>query len=204
MTLDYLAQREIFDPLKLHSTFFNPAQAIRTGVAACETGNQYERDMCELDPELPAYSGWRTAGIWGEVHDGNANFLGGVAGHAGLFSTAAETLRLANQFISGLSELLSRETCALFRINMTAGLNEARSFGWQLAETKDSTAGPALPPDAFGHTGFTGTSCWIDGTSQRVYILLTNRTHARALPFTNINQVRREFHTLAATALATR
>ena len=204
MTLDHLAQREIFDPLKLHSTFFNPAQAVRTGVAACETGNQYERDMCELDPELPAYSGWRTAGIWGEVHDGNANFLGGVAGHAGLFSTAAETLRLANQFICGLSELLSKETCALFRINMTAGLNEARSFAWQLAETRDSTAGPALPPDAFGHTGFTGTSCWIDGTSQRVYILLTNRTHARALPFANINQVRREFHTLAVKALATR
>jgi len=204
MTLDHLAQREIFNPLKLHSTFFNPAQAIRTGVAACETGNQYERDMCEGDPELPAYSGWRTGGIWGEVHDGNANFLGGVAGHAGLFSTAAETLRLANQFIGGLSELLSRETCALFRINMTAGLNEARSFAWQLAETKDSTAGPALPPDAFGHTGFTGTSCWIDGTSQRVYILLTNRTHARALPFANINHVRRDFHTLAAAALNVR
>ena len=61
-----------------------------------------------------------------------------------------------------------------------------------------------LPLDAFGHTGFTGTSCWIDGTSQRVYILLTNRTHARALPFANINQVRREFHTLAAAALAAR
>ena len=87
---------------------------------------------------------------------------------------------------------------------MTAGLNEARSFAWQLAATKDSTAGPALPPDAFGHNGFTGTSCWIDAPSQRVYILLTNRTHARALPFANINQVRREFHTLAAAALAAR
>lgn len=118
-----------------------------------------------------------------------------------MFSTVGETLRLANQFVGGLSELLSRETCELFRQNMTANLNEARSFAWQLAATKDSTAGPSLPPAAFGHTGFTGTSCWIDAEAERAYILLTNRTHARALPFANINQVRREFHSLAAEAL---
>jgi CubicO group peptidase (beta-lactamase class C family) len=84
---------------------------------------------------------------------------------------------------------------------MTPGLNEARSFAWQLAATKDSTAGPSLPPEAFGHTGFTGTSCWIDAASERVYLLLTNRTHG-PLPFANINQVRRDFHTLAADALS--
>jgi serine-type D-Ala-D-Ala carboxypeptidase len=204
MTLDHLAQQEVFNPLHLQRTCFNPVQAIRTGIAASESGNHYERDMCERDPELPAYSGWRTGEIWGEVHDGNASFLGGVAGHAGLFSTAGETLRLAKQFVGGLSELLSRETCEVFRVNMTEGLNEARSFAWQLAATKDSTAGPDLPPDAFGHTGFTGTSCWVDAPSERVYLLLTNRTHARALPFANINAVRRQFHSLAAAALAAR
>jgi CubicO group peptidase (beta-lactamase class C family) len=197
-----LAEVELFSPLHLQRTFFNPSQAIQTGIAACENGNQYERDMCERDAELLQYSGWREGGIWGEVHDGNAHFLGGGAGHAGLFSTASEILRLANQFIGGLSELISKETCRLFRVNMTEGLNEARSFGWQLASTKDSTAGPALPPDAFGHTGFTGTSCWIDAVSERAYILLTNRTHNRPLPFSNINQVRRQFHTLAAAALS--
>jgi len=200
---DQLARREIFDPLQLQATFFNPALAHRTEVAACESGNQYERDMCELDPQLPTYSDWRTGGIWGEVHDGNAYFLGGAAGHAGLFSTAGETLRIANQFIGGLTKLLSPESCALFRQNMTEGLNEARSLGWQLAATRESTAGPSLPPDAFGHTGFTGTSCWIDAPRRRVYLLLTNRTHARKLPFANINQVRRDFHTLAANALTT-
>jgi CubicO group peptidase (beta-lactamase class C family) len=200
---EQLAQRDIFDSLQLKRTFFNPALALQTGVAACENGNQYERDMCERDPALPASSLWRTGSIWGEVHDGNAHFLGGAAGHAGLFSTASETLRLANQFIGGLSDLLSKETCALFRENLTTGLNEARSFAWQLAATKDSTAGPSLPPDAFGHTGFTGTSCWIDAATERVYVLLTNRTHVRALPFANINQVRRDFHTLAADALNT-
>jgi len=199
--LAQLAQSEIFEPMELRSTFFNPSQAVRKGVAACEDGNAYEREMCERDHPGQAYADWRTGVIWGEVHDGNAHFLGGAAGHAGLFSNANETLRLAHQFISGRSELLSNRTCELFRENMTAGLNEARSFAWQLAATKDSTAGPSLPPDAFGHTGFTGTSCWIDAAAERVYILLTNRTHARALPFANLNQVRRDFHTMAAKAL---
>jgi CubicO group peptidase (beta-lactamase class C family) len=84
---------------------------------------------------------------------------------------------------------------------MTAGLNELRSFAWQLAPSPDSTAGYHLPPDAFGHLGFTGTSCWIDPVRERVFVLLTNRTHTRTLPFVNINSVRRQFHTLAAIAL---
>lgn len=202
-----LAQREIFAPLKLPHTFFNPAAAMRTGIAACESGNSYERDMCEHDPAAatrrPAaqYAGWRTKVIWGEVHDGNAHFLGGAAGHAGLFSNASDTLTLANQFIGTQSQLLKPETCELFRTNMTEGLNEARSLTWQLAATKDSTAGHSLPPDAFGHTGFTGTSCWIDAKRERVFLLLTNRTHSHSLPFANINAVRREFHTLAVAAL---
>ena len=199
--LDHLAQAEIIEPLQLEQAFFNPTQATRTGVAACESGNAYERDMCERDFPGRPYSDWRKEIIWGEVHDGNAYFLGGAAGHAGLFSNAGETLRLANQFIGALSELLAPKTCELFRQNMTEGLNEARSFAWQLAVTKDSTAGSDLPPDAFGHTGFTGTSCWIDAHYARVFILLTNRTHAHTLPFVNINQVRRDFHTLATAAL---
>jgi CubicO group peptidase (beta-lactamase class C family) len=199
-----LAQREIFNPLKLQRTFFNPARAMQTGIAACETGNVYERDMCERDFAARSDRPWRSETIWGEVHDGNAYFLGGAAGHAGLFSNAVDTLRIANQFIAEQSELLSPETCELFRLNMTEGLNEARSFAWQLAATKDSTAGPALPAEAFGHTGFTGTSCWIDAAAQRVFILLTNRTHNRSLPFANINSVRREFNSLAVAALAAR
>ena len=213
-SLAELAQREIIDPLRLRRTFFNPASEMQPDIAANETGNAYERELCEKDfPSINPFanptsrgsvtpnSGWREQIIWGEVHDGNAYFLGGAAGHAGLFSTAGETLRLANQFVAAQSELLSKETCELFRLNMTEGLNEARSFAWQLAATKDSTAGPDLPPDAFGHTGFTGTSCWIDAERGRVFILLTNRTHNHSLPFININSVRRQFHTLAVRAL---
>jgi serine-type D-Ala-D-Ala carboxypeptidase len=199
--LTQLARQEIFEPLGLRRTFFNPAQAMQTEVAACETGNAYERDMCELATPQPEYTGWRTDLIWGEVHDGNAHFLGGAAGHAGLFSTATETLRLADQCLGTLSDLLNAETCQLFRTNMTQNLNEARSIAWQLAATKDSSAGPRLPPDAFGHNGFTGTSCWIDPHRRRAFILLTNRTHAHSLPFANINGVRREFHNLAVADL---
>ena len=196
-----LARREIFDPLRLKRTFFNPERALQTEVAACESGgNSYERGMCEAQPGADAAQ-WRERTIWGEVHDGNAYFLGGAAGHAGLFSDARETLRLASQFLAGTTRLLKPETCRLFSQNMTEGLNEARSFAWQLAATPESTAGPRLPPEAFGHLGFTGTSCWIDPTPERVFILLTNRTHARALPFVNINGVRRRFHALAVEAL---
>lgn len=203
-----LAQREIFQPLRLERTFFNPARAYLTGVAACElSGNAHERKMCETEGHAEsagasrAAGAWREKLIWGEVHDGNAYFLGGAAGHAGLFSNARETHQLAEQFIASSTQLLASETCELFRTNLTPELNEARSFAWQLAATPDSTASGALAPDSFGHLGFTGTSCWIDASRERVFILLTNRTHTRTLPFVNINSVRREFHKLASAAL---
>lgn len=198
-----MAKREIFEPLKLTQTFFNPELALQTGIAACETGNAYEVDMCKQSG-AGEYANSRQRLIWGEVHDGNAYFLGGAAGHAGLFSTARETFLMAQQFIGESTTLLTPETCRLFRENMTEGLEEARSIGWQLAATKDSTGGADLPPDSFGHNGFTGTCVWIDPSHRRVFILLTNRTHAHALPFANINAVRREFNNLAVKALTQR
>lgn len=191
-----LAKREIFEPLNLKQTYFNPEVALQTGIAACETGNAYELEMWKQANGV-AYANSRQRLIWGEVHDGNAYFLGGAAGHAGLFSTASETFLLAQQFLSESTKLLTPQTCKLFRENMTLGLEEARSIGWQLAATKDSTGGVELPPDSFGHNGFTGTCVWIDPDHRRVFILLTNRTHAHALPFANINAVRREFNSLA-------
>ena len=199
--LDDMAQREIFEPLKLKKTFFNPELALQTGIAACETGNAYEKNMCN-ESGVGDYQKSRQRLIWGEVHDGNAYFLGGAAGHAGLFSTAGEVFQMAKQFIGETSRLLTPSTCKLFQQNMTEGLDEARSLGWQLAATKDSTAGNDLPPESFGHNGFTGTSLWIDAQHRRVFVLLTNRTHARELPFANINAVRREFHSRAIAEIA--
>jgi CubicO group peptidase (beta-lactamase class C family) len=139
--------------------------------------------------------------IWGEVHDGNAYFMNGVAGHAGIFSTAEESLKIAQQFLPASTAILKPETCHLFTTNLTEGKNEARSLAFQLASTPESTAGKRLSPGSFGHLGFTGTSLWIDPVKERVFILLTNRTHGHQIPFVNINSVRRQFHSLAADLL---
>lgn len=200
-TLEALARPEIFDPLGLKDTGFLPDAAERARIAASETGNGFEREKAAGMGLGAAYAGWREDVIWGEVHDGNAYFMGGVAGHAGLFSTVRETFALAQQFIARTTRLLRPATCELFSINLTPGNNEDRTIGWQMASTRDSAAGPRLPPFAFGHLGFTGTSCWIDAHRERVFILLTNRTHDHALPFVLINDVRRTFHTLASEAL---
>src|SRR5918996_5373542 len=100
-----MARTEIFEPLELKQTFFNPEEALQTGIAACETGNAYERDMVEQSG-AGAYQNCLQRLIWGEVHDGNAYFLGGAAGHAGLFSSALDTFLLAQQFLPESSKLL--------------------------------------------------------------------------------------------------
>ena len=105
-TLSEVARREIFSPLKLKRTFFNPEQALQTETAACELGNGFEREMCQ-GLKIKDWANWREHILWGEVHDGNAHFLGGAAGHAGLFSTARETLSIARQFLPQSTELLA-------------------------------------------------------------------------------------------------
>jgi len=237
--IDLAAHEEIFEPLGLERTLFNPSienweQISNLGgeriVAASENGNQYEKQMCIeqgflCDPNnhpdakavpLPdnevslktenrnPQSAIRNRLIWGEVHDGNAYFMGGVAGHAGLFSTAEEVFRIAQQFLPNYTQLLKPETCELFRTNFTKGMNEDRSFAFQLASTEGSTAGTKMSPESFGHNGFTGTSLWIDPIKERVFVLLTNRTHNHPLPFVNINSVRRGFHDLAIDMLVGR
>jgi CubicO group peptidase (beta-lactamase class C family) len=197
-----VAQTEIIEPLGLRSTFFNPPAEICRRTAASEFGNQFEREMCkERGYSLEREGAFRDYEIWGEVHDGNAYFMGGVAGHAGLFSTAEEVLKIAMQFLPQSSQLLKPETCDLFRTNFTKRVNEDRSLSFQLASTKDSTAGTKMSRESFGHNGFTGTSLWIDPLNERIFVLLTNRTHNHDLPFVNINSLRRRFHDLAVDAL---
>jgi serine-type D-Ala-D-Ala carboxypeptidase len=195
--IDEVANEEIFAPLNLKNTFFNPLENLRGKIAASEKGNEFEKQMCAgLGYDVSRYD-WRDYQIWGEVHDGNCYFMNGASGHAGLFSTAEETFKIARQFLPNTTQLLKPETCELFRTNFTENLNEARSIAFQLAATKDSTASRALSKNSFWHLGFTGTSLWIDPVTERIYILLTNRTHDRELPFANINQTRRRFHELA-------
>jgi CubicO group peptidase (beta-lactamase class C family) len=211
-----LAVSEIFeDILNLQKTTFNPLIEPRSSglskrdIAASEKGNGHERRMCvelgylaESDghPVATALGSdrrFRDDVIWGEVHDGNAYFMGGVAGHAGLFSTAEDVFKIAQQFLPNYTTLLNPETCELFRTNFTPGMNEHRSFAFQLATTPESTAGAKMSRTSFGHLGFTGTSLWIDPVKERVFILLTNRTHNHSLPFVNLASVRRRYHDLA-------
>ena len=210
--LDLLAQREIFDPLGLKRTMFNPPPELLREIAATERGQEFEMANAIADAKARSWGEsaavaspyhrvgvseaiWRRDVIWGEVHDGNANFMGGVAGHAGLFSTAREAFRIANQFLPG-SQLLKPESLGLFTRNLTPGCATSRSLAWILAETPDCSAGPALPPTAFGHNGFTGTSIWIDPDKRRVFVLLTNRVHPR-VDAIDMREIRRRFNALA-------
>jgi CubicO group peptidase (beta-lactamase class C family) len=187
----------LFKQLGLTDTTFNPDQVTQARIAASEKGNEHEKRTCqEQGYELNGFK-FREYQIWGEVHDGNAWFMRGVAGHAGLFSTADDVLELARQFLPDYTSILKSQTCQLFSTNLTPGMNEARSLSFQLAETPKSTAGEKMSPQSFGHLGFTGTSLWIDPVIDRVFILLTNRTHSHPLPFININSVRRGFQNLA-------
>lgn len=202
--LNHIFASEVITRLGSTRTFIGEFDTLRREIAASEFGNQYEKNTCiEKGYKIPnPQSQFRNYQIWGEVHDGNCYFMNGISGHAGLFSTAEETFKIAQQFLANQTVLLKPETCQLFRTNFTPNLNEARSIGFQLAATPESTASKALSPDSFGHLGFTGTSLWIEPERERIFILLTNRTHARELPFVNINSTRRRFHELATEILS--
>ena len=133
--------------------------------------------------------------------DGNARGLGGVAGNAGLFGTAAAVARVAAEYLPGGGEVLEAHEAALATACLTAGLEQARGLGWQLADTPGCSAGPALSRAAFGHTGFTGTSVWADPESDGVFVLLGNRLHPGGRT-PDLHPLRRRFHALCGVALA--
>ncbi len=132
--------------------------------------------------------------------DGNSRGLGGVAGNAGLFGSAAAVARVAAEYLPGGGELLTGEEVDLATRCRTEGLEQARGLGWQLAATPGCSAGPALPGHAYGHTGFTGTSVWVDPEVRQVYVLLANRLHPWCRT-PDLHPLRRRFHALAAEVL---
>lgn len=198
--LDTLAHQNIIQPLGLTHTCFQPPAEWQPQIAASEVGNQYERKIA--GEQAAHYQHWRNRLIWGEVHDQNAYFLGGVAGHAGLFSPVKEVYKLAQQFLPG-SKLLSDSILGYFRENLTPQCDQGRSFGWQLAIT-GTNAGTTLPKSSFGHVGFAGTSLWLVPEHQQIFILLTNCTHPTypEANYYNMNKRRRHFHLLAQEAIA--
>jgi CubicO group peptidase (beta-lactamase class C family) len=119
---------------------------------------------------------WRGRMIQGEVHDENAFAMGGVAPHAGLFSTAGDLALFARMLLNSGGRIVSKETLELF--TRRAGIPDSdRALGWDTKSAEGSSAGTLFSPTSFGHTGFTGTSIWIDPERQIFVILLTNRVH---------------------------
>jgi CubicO group peptidase (beta-lactamase class C family) len=159
-TLDRFAERRIFQPLGMRETRFRPDPALRPRIAATE-----------VDPA-------RGGLIWGEVHDPNAWAMGGVAGHAGLFSTAAELAVFAQMILNGGEyagvRLVRPRTLARWTAPQVRGTS--RAMGWD-TPSGESSAGHYFSARAFGHTGYTGTSIWIDPERSVFVILLTNRVN---------------------------
>lgn len=184
------ARTRIFEPLGLRDATFHPPHSLRPRIAATEWGQRWEQAMCVT--RGVSFTGFREGLIWGETHDGNSHGAGGTAGNAGLFSTARDAFRIAQAFASG--ELVSRELIDESTRNHTPGLDDGRGLGWQ--KPTGSVATSMLSDAAYGHTGFTGTSVWIDPERDRIMVLLTNRVHPVAVAVA-MQRARGEFHKLA-------
>lgn len=169
-----VAQELVFGPLGLTTTFC-PPPAWQRRIAATERGNAYEQALA--GPAAATFPRWRTEVIWGAVHDGNAFYgLDGIAGHAGLFGAATDLARYG-QFWLQCGVWAGRELLpAALVAEAIRPQAPGRGLGWVLASSGASSA-HGLSPNAFGHTGFTGTSLWIDPERALVIVLLTNRVH---------------------------
>ena len=182
--LDTFLQRTVFGPLGMNDTEYRPADSLRYRVAPTEVAPP------------------RGYPLRGEVHDENAYALGGVAGHAGLFSTAADLSIFAQMMLNGGVydgvRIVGDSTVALFT-RRTAG---ARALGWDTADG-DGGSGNYLTSRAYGHLGYTGTSIWIDPDREMFVILLTNRVHAARArrPAKVISDVRNDLSDAAALAV---
>jgi CubicO group peptidase (beta-lactamase class C family) len=156
--LDVFCQREVFGPLGMTRTTFNPAAALR-----------------ELIPPTADDRSFRHHIIQGEVQDENASVLSGVAGHAGLFSTAEDLAIFAHAMLNGGYPILRPETVELFSRRELVPEGTSRALGWD-TPSSPSQSGKYFSPRSFGHLGYTGTSLWIDSERQLSVTLLTNRT----------------------------
>ncbi|NQZ95747.1 MAG: beta-lactamase family protein [Myxococcales bacterium] len=170
-TLDAFCKERIFAPLEMNDTFYIPADAagemsvpdaLRRRIAATES--------CE----------WRGRIVWGEVHDPNASAMGGVAGHAGLFSTVDDVVKFATTALDvwhGRSEIWPRELLRTFFTRQKMPETSDWALGWDTPTAGTSTSGQHFSQQSVGHLGFTGTSLWIDLESECVVVMLTNRVH---------------------------
>lgn len=180
--LDRFCQREIFGPLGMTQTTFNPPASWRSAILPTADDRTFRHRV-----------------IQGEVQDENASVLGGVAGHAGLFSTAQDLALFAHVMLNAGRPILRRETLALFARRESVPAETSRALGWDTPSVP-SQAGKHFSPASFGHLGYTGTSLWMDPTRQLSITLLTNRTWPDCANHA-IKVVRPQFHDAVVEAL---
>jgi len=160
--LDVLANDNIFGPLGMKHSMYNPPKAIWPEIAPTEFDSQLRHRMLQ-----------------GEVHDENAFAIGGVSGHAGVFSTAGDLAAFCQMLLNGgvyaHQRILKRTTIAEFTAPQALAQN-TRTLGW-VVPTEGGSSGHYFSSHSYGHTGFTGTTIWIDPDRQLFVVLLTNRVH---------------------------
>ena len=180
--LDSFCQREIFGPLGMAHTLFNPPASLKEAIP-------------------PTVDDWtfRNHIVQGEVQDENASVLGGVAGHAGLFAAAGDLAILAHAMLNGGEPILRPDTVALFTRREDSPPGTSRALGWD-TPSAPSQSGRYFSPGSFGHLGYTGTSLWIDPRKQLSVTLLTNRTWPNC-ENQAIKEVRPRFHDAVVEAL---
>jgi uncharacterized protein YbbC (DUF1343 family)/CubicO group peptidase (beta-lactamase class C family) len=171
--LDQYTRKEIFEPLGMLDTEFNPPASKRLRIAPTERCDPMAPWPCNT-PDAPV--------LRGVVHDPTARRMAGVAGHAGLFSTARDLSRFARMLLGGgalgTARVLSPATVTRMSSPSTpAGISAVRGLGWDIDSQYSSNRGDLFPIGSFGHTGFTGTSLWIDPASRLYVVFVSNRVH---------------------------
>ncbi|HEY6347471.1 MAG TPA: exo-beta-N-acetylmuramidase NamZ domain-containing protein [Bryobacteraceae bacterium] len=180
--LEEFARKQIFEPLGMRDTMFRPPASLRARIAPTE---------------IDAATGEPFRGV---VHDPTARYMGGVAGHAGLFSTASDLARFAQMMLDRGQPIFSPLTVAEFtKPSSPPGQSVLRGLGWDIDSPYSAPRGELFPVGSYGHTGFTGTSMWIDPSSQTYVILLTNAVHPKAGK--NLSPLRRSIGTMVAAAV---
>jgi CubicO group peptidase (beta-lactamase class C family) len=181
-SLDRFCQREVFGPLGMLHTAFKPPSAWHESIPPTAEDKTFRR---------------RT--IRGEVQDENASVMGGVAPHAGLFSTAADLAIFAQTMLNGGAPILRRETLFLFTRRESSPVGTSRALGWD-TPSSPSQSGRYFSAFSFGHLGYTGTSVWIDPERQLSVTLLTNRIWPDCSS-QGIKEIRPGFHDAVIEAL---
>jgi uncharacterized protein YbbC (DUF1343 family) len=196
MPLDEYVQREIFQPLGMSDTGFKPGREKLSRIAPTERCDTMSAWPCN-NPSAPP--------LRGIVHDPTARRMGGVAGHAGLFSTARDLSRFAQMLVNGgrlgAVQILSPMTVArMITPSTPPGMPSIRGLGWDIDTSYSVNRGDLFPIGSFGHTGFTGTSLWIDPASRAYVIFLSSRLHPDGKG--DVTVLRGRVATVAAAALS--